>query len=88
LGGTIELDTEYDSGVPGCPGARFVINLNAKPLFDQVEDNDNIASSNASLSGNVVMELPKELKVLFVDDDVSTSPVKLFLLIVATPVLT
>lgn len=32
LGGSIALDADYNSGVKGCPGARFVIGLNARPV--------------------------------------------------------
>jgi len=32
LGGNLWLDATYDSGVAGCPGARFVISLNTAPL--------------------------------------------------------
>ena len=74
LGGTLALDKEYDSGVPECPGARFVINLNTKPLEDGTEDGDdtnNETGSIISFQGDLGMDLPSKLKVLFVDDDVS-----------------
>jgi CheY-like chemotaxis protein len=32
MGANIWLDETYDSGVPGCPGARFVIDLNQPPI--------------------------------------------------------
>ena len=32
MGGEIMLDEEYDSGIPGQPGTRFVIRLNCSPL--------------------------------------------------------
>ena len=32
LGGDLILDEKYDSGVKGCPGARFVITLNTAPI--------------------------------------------------------
>mmetsp|Transcript_22621 Transcript_22621/g.46129 ORF Transcript_22621/g.46129 Transcript_22621/m.46129 type:complete len:1415 (-) Transcript_22621:656-4900(-) len=36
MGGSLYIDNDYDSGVPGCPGARFVIQLKIPPLqFDQ-----------------------------------------------------
>jgi CheY-like chemotaxis protein len=31
MGGDIWLDQDYDSGVDGCPGSRFIINLNKPP---------------------------------------------------------
>jgi CheY-like chemotaxis protein len=102
LEGGIWLDDTYDSGVEGCPGARFVVRLNSMQLpmthFDQIEplksmDNDlkdNITSPKDetgsvgctpdeadlkdAVGGNeskaiIPDELPKSLKVLFVDDD-------------------
>lgn len=36
LGGEIYLDENYDSGIEGCPGARFVISLMKRPLSDDV----------------------------------------------------
>ena len=36
LGGEIYLDDKYDSGVEGCPGARFVISLMKRPLSEDV----------------------------------------------------
>lgn len=32
MGADIWLDESYDSGVPGCPGARFVIDMKARPI--------------------------------------------------------
>lgn len=31
MGGDIWLDEDFDSGVDGCPGSRFVLDLNAPP---------------------------------------------------------
>ena len=36
LGGEIWLDDKYDSGVEGCPGARFVISLEKQPLSEDI----------------------------------------------------
>ncbi|CAB9507914.1 respiration control sensor protein ArcB [Seminavis robusta] len=36
MGGNIWLDEDYDSGVEGCPGARFVLSLNVRPLSEAV----------------------------------------------------
>jgi hypothetical protein len=38
MGAEIWYDETYDSGVVGCPGARFVINLNVPPL--DLDDHD------------------------------------------------
>jgi hypothetical protein len=32
LGGELLLDELFDSGVPGCPGTRFVVKLNQRPV--------------------------------------------------------
>lgn len=37
LKGELSLDESYDSGIPGCPGARFVVKLNMPPLTDSKE---------------------------------------------------
>jgi signal transduction histidine kinase/CheY-like chemotaxis protein len=85
MNGDLWLDESYDSGVPGCPGARFVIQLNAEPL-----QLDSVVAHSGSLAveGDVESmgsteypadylaaeslgeELPRDLSVLFVDDDV------------------
>lgn len=107
MNGRIYLDETYESGVAGCPGTRFVIDLNIPPcnpadldnsvLSDVQEDTDNenddigrrIGTFTASndvprsdtkddetgvqgRSNNLSYpdELPKEMTVLFVDDDV------------------
>jgi hypothetical protein len=36
LGGEIYLDSDYNSGIEGCPGARFVISLMKRPLTEEV----------------------------------------------------
>ena len=103
MGGEITLDPTYDSGVPGYPGARFVIDLQSSPIgshmfsptedglridenvdkggdedidgdneYKQVERNERIGTSHGTdenISSVALPELPKHLKVLFVDDD-------------------
>ena len=80
LGGNIYLDESYDSGIPGRPGCRFVIDLQREPLVvDQEAISNRHAHSNGAKrcgfdlidgSGALVStELPKKLSVLFVDDD-------------------
>ena len=99
MGAKIWLDDSYDSGVPGCPGARFVIDLQRSPLEDidaLLEKNklylnapvqDVILPTTSNQTGQppissvtetvscqastqlLPAELPKSLKVLFVDDE-------------------
>jgi len=96
MNGSIELDNDYDSGIPGCPGAKFDIFVSCQPVaMDVVSDGTvDISSEFHSHSGgdpeisrvgedNPVdgatttpkdeeeqeAKLPKELRVLFVDDD-------------------
>ena len=72
LGGDLYLDTEYDSGVDGFPGTRFVVDLKTQPMsadmvteytttqepsFLHVTDGDDSSS-----------DIPEELSVLLVED--------------------
>jgi CheY-like chemotaxis protein len=71
MGGTIDLDDGFDSGVPGRPGARFVIDLHTEPLEMHHKDHSDFTAHKASAS-DVLWDaptLPSRLKVLFVDDD-------------------
>ena len=71
--GTLCLEVEYDSGVDGCPGACFAINLNTHPIpveslmvaIDTRTHNDH----QGTMLGNNGIELPEGLSILFVDDD-------------------
>lgn len=80
LGGDIWLDEDYNSGIPSCPGACFVVNLKKKPLT--AADVSLLASGNGHCGDSIISEegssfsrkaaiadLPKDLSVLFVDDD-------------------
>jgi signal transduction histidine kinase/CheY-like chemotaxis protein len=76
LNGDIWLHETYDSGVKDSPGARFVVQLKSRPL--STEDilsstkkgiREFIQHGNDSISKELV-ELPENLSVLFVDDDV------------------
>jgi signal transduction histidine kinase/CheY-like chemotaxis protein len=85
MGGTIALDDMYDSGVPGCPGSRFVIHLKKHPITIDDTTLENFSSGEGvgrSLMKDVSMlsfdenrvlgkeaTLPATLTVLFVDDD-------------------
>ena len=97
--GDLWVDTSYDSGIPGHPGARFVVDLKVPPmeLDDKLLDEFSSMKLQSETRGidlrftmteiseatkpseNKVdeeaptadhpQELPKELNVLFVDDD-------------------
>jgi len=75
MNGEIWLDQNYDSGILGNPGARFVINLNAPPLdldtvaLDRYEESFGGGGESASGNCHCLERLPKKMKVLFVDDD-------------------
>ena len=75
LGGTIWLDESYDSGVPGYPGTRFVIDLNTPPVqfFSEaplIHHDDSLNGKGPStIATESEHELPEKLAVLFVDDD-------------------
>jgi len=71
LGGTIWLDGTFASGVDGYPGTRFVIDLNS-PAMDSHGSDPNLFQpwrEEDSACPITDSKLPKELSVLFVDDD-------------------
>lgn len=91
MNGEIWLCEDYDSGIPGYPGAQFVLNLNAPPLdlnteaLDRYEETmGGIEERGAAARGRQCLEkLPKKMKVLFVDDDLVLrklvcSPISMF----------
>jgi signal transduction histidine kinase/CheY-like chemotaxis protein len=79
LKGDIWLDETYDSGVNASPGARFVIRLNTPLLASEAilqssttggtSSNEEFIQSEDDRIGTKVVELPDNLSVLFVDDD-------------------
>jgi signal transduction histidine kinase/CheY-like chemotaxis protein len=70
LKGDIWLDEKYDSGIAGCPGARFVIQLNTPPLQLVHDDSSGeVKEEDAFCLNGEFEELPEKLSVLFVDDD-------------------
>ncbi|CAJ1954748.1 unnamed protein product [Cylindrotheca closterium] len=84
LGGDIYLDESFESGIEGCPGARFVINTKLAPMTrEEIEQYVNSKDDQVSTSLKFILddelmasqdidkdqELPEELSVLFVDDD-------------------
>jgi CheY-like chemotaxis protein len=48
LGATLSLDYTYDSGIPGSPGARFIIDLRQPPCVVEEEDEDEEAATSAT----------------------------------------
>eukprot|EP00536_Pseudo-nitzschia_multiseries_P016075 jgi/Psemu1/263396/estExt_Genewise1Plus.C_10150025 len=75
MGGEISLDTTYDSGVPGHPGARFIIDLKSSRVTSTREECSDVKGTGTDEEkGNDLRsakqpELPQQMKVLFVDDD-------------------
>lgn len=79
LKGCIFLDENYDSGIAGSPGSRFVIQLKQPCLppgsilstskhADPVEEGT-VNSTRSSSEASIPTELPENVSVLFVDDD-------------------
>lgn len=81
MDGDIWLDESYDSGVPGNPGTRIVVNLKRPPIDPQTlhgqyasnatNDTEPTEVSNVldEEESSIPQELPESLSVLFVDDD-------------------
>ena len=82
MGGDIVLDESHDSGIPGCPGARFVVHLNQSPIAvigEEEEEEHSEATTGLGITDHCheaaqansanPSELPEHLQVLFVDDD-------------------
>ena len=80
LKGELYLDESFDSGVASFPGSRFILDLKRKPetVDDDVLDekkppgsliNGTESSKSAPSSVNLASQLPRDLSVLIVDDD-------------------
>jgi CheY-like chemotaxis protein len=81
MDGEILLDEDYDSGIKGCPGTRFIVNLKQPPIDPHLvhEYNSHTATNGTGETYNMDSEdeedsmpeedLPPNLSVLFVDDD-------------------
>jgi signal transduction histidine kinase/CheY-like chemotaxis protein len=81
--GDIWLDKTYDSGMEGCPGARFVVDLKtpavaldttAAESYDESINCETsvglqVANSGEETDTAPLLKLPEKLSVLFVDDD-------------------
>lgn len=84
LGGRIWLDTTYNSGITGCPGARFVVSLDAaivqpkgsprptascpRAIKEEEAHQAESVSSQTKEETDSEMALPVSFSVLFVDD--------------------
>jgi CheY-like chemotaxis protein len=61
IGGEISLDDDYDSGIPGFPGTRFVVNLKVPSIAHSVEFNANgteldfLNTSTSSIAGTTTL---------------------------------
>lgn len=77
----IWLDQDFESGIEGCTGTRFVIRLNCPPMVVEEEKDDPDENQDLSprfstdgvgqksrLHGNA-LDLPESQSVLFIDDD-------------------
>jgi PleD family two-component response regulator len=76
MGAELYLDSNFNSGIDGCPGTRFVLQLNQQPLssFENGSINGSIGSQlfpsvRDGMHPEVREDLPNNLSVLFVDDD-------------------
>lgn len=83
MDGQIWLDEEYDSGLPGRPGARIVVRLSEPPIDFSIDHLDKygkdgesgdtdpatLSDEDGALALSLSQELPENLSVLFVDDD-------------------
>ena len=72
MGGEIWLDEEFDSGIEGHPGTRFVVDLKIAPSSIDLEklDGDDLAKRFPDPQTSLdFLELPEQMNVLFVDDD-------------------
>lgn len=70
MGGDIVLDESHDSGIPGCPGARFVVHLN-NTVVSFVDDNDDEFISSENHEGD--KRIDESNNVQSKDDDQSQS---------------
>ena len=78
LGGELYLDESFDSGVPGFLGTRFVIATKKEPIvvdtqipgddFEETMESEQMVTPT-SLTTDSEKELPCDLDVLIVDDD-------------------
>jgi CheY-like chemotaxis protein len=70
--GQLYLDTEYDSGIEGFPGSRFIVELAVRPLSDHplgIPEPSTALPSGSFVHDVAEVTLPATLRVLLVDDD-------------------
>lgn len=60
LGGEIQHDESFDSRIPGCPGTRFVINLNTSPLSN--EEYEQLVHEYKDKDGDDINKEPEQVK--------------------------
>lgn len=72
MNGELILDDTFDSGVDGCPGARFVVDLKIPPV-EVTEMDTEIDPENPSVvhGSSTLPDLPEQFNVLFTDDDMA-----------------
>jgi len=97
LGGDLWLDETYDSGVEGCPGARFVISLNTAPLqlnedvLDSYEAHQTyrLSASTATSSDNAFLQTNGSLAASVLDpqSQLDTLPTNISVLFVDDDVI-
>jgi Response regulator receiver domain len=65
LGGELILDTAYDSLVPGCPGTRFIVKLNQRPVppkdassSTDLESDDSVSHADPDVGGIACTRVP------------------------------
>lgn len=63
---SLSLDDNFESGIPGCPGTCFVLELNRPPL--EIEHGMSVLDNSDGMSTSFREDLPANLSVLFVDD--------------------
>ena len=78
MGGRLFLDESFDSGIEGCPGTRFVVQLTNMPLIGEGSIPKKQVQELAATPGDIENSLsvscrserlPEEINVLIVDDD-------------------
>ncbi|CAB9521225.1 respiration control sensor protein ArcB [Seminavis robusta] len=74
MGGDVWLDPLYDSGIEGCPGACFVLELNSAPL--DIESSLPTTDSESEQPNEVVTVVPTAPAVVPVDKPQKDDPVE------------
>jgi len=74
MGAVLSLDDDFDSGIAGCPGACFKLEMNQSPHEMDHNGSITMGSDDGEYHVSAAMqakeeELPENLNILFVDDD-------------------